>query len=118
PRHVPTSSRLLSAYVADCLESAGHLSTTSPRKESVVENTVASRQVLELLALGTAFYSGMQDLIPTLRVAEITEQARKAILDNHRRVRAVVDWCDTVLATGDTSMDEQLTRILGGEEPQ
>lgn len=30
PRHVPTSSSLLSAYVADCPESAGHLSLEAP----------------------------------------------------------------------------------------
>lgn len=29
PRHVPTSSRLLSAYVADCPETAGHLTAPS-----------------------------------------------------------------------------------------
>ncbi|MGJ6969706.1 hypothetical protein ACSDR0_48310, partial [Streptosporangium sp. G11] len=29
PRHVPTSSRLLSAYVADCPESAGHLTASA-----------------------------------------------------------------------------------------
>jgi hypothetical protein len=89
----------------------------APPRETLIEDTVASRQVLELLGMGTAFYTGLQDLIPKLRVAEISDRARKAILENHRRVRAVLDWCDTVIATGDTTMDEQLARFLEGEEP-
>lgn len=88
-----------------------------PRRDSLVEDTVASRQVLEILGLGTSFYTGMQDLIPHLRVAEFTERAKQTILENHRRVRAIADWCDTVIATGDTTMDEQLVRILEGDDP-
>lgn len=85
-----------------------------PRREPLADDTVVSRQVLELLGLGVAFCVGMQELVPSLRVSELNDRARKAIEDNHRRVRAVVDWCDTVIATGDSSMDEQLARLLEG----
>ncbi|WP_055483172.1 DUF6192 family protein [Sphaerimonospora mesophila] len=98
-------------------ERAHEQSRQGASRSPLVEDTIASRQVLELLGLGTAFYTGMQDLIPKLRVGEISDRARKAIVENHRRVRAIVDWCDTVIATGDTTMDEQLAQILGGEEP-
>jgi hypothetical protein len=50
-------------------------------------------------------------------VTEFTTRAKDSIQENHRRVRAVLDWCDTVIATGDTSMDEQLTRLLEGDDP-
>ncbi|MCO5994087.1 DUF6192 family protein [Actinoallomurus sp. WRP9H-5] len=75
--------------------------------------------MLQLLGLGVAFYVGVQDLVPELRVAELTHRARRAIEDNHRRVRAAVDWCDTVIATGDTTMEEQLARLLseGDDSP-
>ncbi|MEU7457567.1 DUF6192 family protein [Streptosporangium roseum] len=86
-------------------------------RPSLVEDTIASRQVLELLGLGTVFAVSMQDLIPKLRVSDFSANAKQAIKDNHRRVRAVLDWCDTVIDTGDTTMDEQLARLSQGEEP-
>jgi len=98
-------------------ESTAGQGSAGSRRKSLVEDTIGSRQVLEILGLGTAYYTRMQDIIPHLRVAEFTEDAKRTISENHRRVRAIIDWCDTVIATGDTTMDEQLARLLEGDDP-
>ncbi|MBW1597250.1 DUF6192 family protein [Streptomyces sp. JJ38] len=89
------------------------------QREPAVDYTRASREVLELLGMGTSFLVELQHAIPDLHVAEFTEREVRAILDNHRRIRAALDWCDTVVTTGDKTMDEELARILdeGDELP-
>jgi hypothetical protein len=83
------------------------------RREPAVDYTRASSEVLELIGIGTSFLVEMQRLIPSLHVAEFTDREVRAILDNHRRIRAALDWCDSVVTTGDKTMDEELARILG-----
>ncbi|MEV4504709.1 DUF6192 family protein [Streptomyces klenkii] len=87
------------------------------RREPAVDYTRASTEVLEIIGMGTSFLVEMQRLIPELHVAEFTDREVRAILDNHRRIRAALDWCDTVVTTGEKTMDEELARILGeGDE--
>ncbi|MDH6711374.1 hypothetical protein P3T27_008132 [Kitasatospora sp. MAA19] len=83
------------------------------RREPAVDYTRASAEVLELIGMGTTFLVEMQRLIPNLHIAEFTDREVRAILDNHRRIRAALDWCDTVVTTGEKSMDDELARILG-----
>lgn len=87
---------------------------TTPRglREPAVDYQRASREALELIGTGTAFLVDLQDMVPRLHVTEFTEREIRAILDNHRRIRAALDWCDSALASGDTTMDEELARIL------
>ncbi|MFE3584628.1 DUF6192 family protein [Streptomyces vinaceus] len=89
------------------------------RREPAVDYQRASSEVLELIGSGTAFLVDLQRMIPGLHVAEFTEREVRAVLDNHRRIRAALDWCDSALSTGDKSMDEELARILseGDEQP-
>ncbi|MFB7293405.1 DUF6192 family protein [Actinacidiphila glaucinigra] len=82
------------------------------RREPVVDYQRASSEVLELIGAGTTFLVDLQRMIPGLHLAEFTEREVRAVLDNHRRIRAALDWCDSALATGDKSMDEELARIL------
>ncbi|CAM5666784.1 hypothetical protein KAURM247S_03983 [Kitasatospora aureofaciens] len=82
------------------------------RREPAVDYARASSEVLELIGVGTSFLVEMQRLIPGLHVAEFTDREVRAILDNHRRIRAALDWCDTVVTTGEKTMDEELARIL------
>ncbi|WP_236241787.1 DUF6192 family protein [Streptomyces sp. CC228A] len=82
------------------------------RREPAVDYTRASSEVLELIGVGTSFLVEMQRLIPGLHVAEFTDREVRAVLDNHRRIRAALDWCDSVVTTGDKTMDEELARIL------
>ncbi|MGT2533134.1 DUF6192 family protein [Streptomyces nojiriensis] len=78
----------------------------------------ASREALELIGSGTAFLVDLQDMVPRLHVKEFTDREIRAILDNHRRIRAALDWCDTALASGDTTMDEELAAILAEGDEQ
>lgn len=82
------------------------------RREPAVDYQRASREVLELIGSGTTFLVDLQRMIPGLHVSEFTEREVRAVLDNHRRIRAALDWCDSALSTGDKSMDEELARIL------
>ncbi|WP_328381791.1 DUF6192 family protein [Streptomyces sp. NBC_00400] len=98
-------------------EEAAETARQLRRREPAVEYTRASSEVLELIGVGTSFLVEMQRLIPGLHVAEFTDREVRAILDNHRRIRAALDWCDTVVTTGEKTMDEELARILGeGDE--
>lgn len=81
-------------------------------REPAVDYQRASREALELIGTGTAFLVDLQEMVPRLHVAEFTDREVRAILDNHRRIRAALDWCDSALATGDKTMDEELARIL------
>ncbi|MEU5163857.1 DUF6192 family protein [Streptomyces sp. NPDC020875] len=89
------------------------------RRESAVDYQRASSEVLELIGSGTTFLVDLQRMIPGLHVAEFTEREVRAILDNHRRIRAALDWCDSALSTGDKTMDDELARILseGDDQP-
>ncbi|MFE5717907.1 DUF6192 family protein [Streptomyces erythrochromogenes] len=89
------------------------------RREPAVDYQRASSEALELIGSGTAFLVDLQRMIPSLHVAEFTEREVRAVLDNHRRIRAALDWCDSALSTGDKSMDEELARILseGDDQP-
>ncbi|KPI31940.1 hypothetical protein OV450_7015 [Actinobacteria bacterium OV450] len=88
-------------------------------REPAVDYQRASREALELIGSGTAFLVDLQEMVPRLHVTEFTDREIRAILDNHRRIRAALDWCDSALASGDTTMDDELARILaeGDDQP-
>ncbi|WP_410468312.1 DUF6192 family protein [Amycolatopsis thermoflava] len=41
--------------------------------------------------------------------------ACQTLLESIERVRAAASWAETEINTGDTSMDEALAKMLGGE---
>ncbi|GAB3365736.1 DUF6192 family protein [Amycolatopsis echigonensis] len=86
-----------------------------PRRTSQVHYSEAPREVLELLGACTTFYTQMQRMIPTLHVAEYDKNTKHTLLESIERVRAAAGWAETVINTGDTSMDEALAKMLGGE---
>lgn len=86
-----------------------------PRHTAQVHYSEAPREVLELLGACTTFYTQMQRMIPTLHVAEYDVNTKHTLLESIERVRAAAGWAETVINTGDTSMDEALTKLLGGE---
>lgn len=85
------------------------------RRESRVHYSEAPREVLELLGVCTTFYTQMQRMIPSLHVAEYDDNTKHTLLASIERVRAAAGWADTVITTGDTTMDEGLVRLLDGE---
>lgn len=86
-----------------------------PRRAAQVRYSEAPREVLELLGACTTFYTQMQRMIPALHVAEYDENTKTTLLESIERVRAAAGWAETVINTGDTSMDEALAKLLGGE---
>ncbi|HVK19963.1 MAG TPA: DUF6192 family protein [Actinokineospora sp.] len=87
------------------------------RGDAPVDYTRASREALELIGIGTTYLVDMQRLIPTLHVAEFTDREIRAVLDNHHRIRAALDWCDSMITNGDASSpEEELARIIEGGE--
>lgn len=87
----------------------------SPRRAAQVRYSEAPREVLELLGACTTFYTQMQRMIPSLHVVEYDENTKQTLLESIERVRAAAGWAETVINTGDTSVDEALAKLLGGE---
>ncbi|WP_406452607.1 DUF6192 family protein [Streptomyces sp. NBC_00876] len=48
----------------------------------------------------------------------LTTEEEEAVLDSIKKVRAVCDWCEHVVTTGQADMDDELARLLGGEGDQ
>lgn len=71
-------------------------------------------ETLEVLQICTSFYAQMQRIIPNLHVPQFNQGQRQAMLASLERVRAASEWAETVIKTGDTSMDEALAKLLGG----
>lgn len=84
-------------------------------KQTKVHYSEAPHEVLELLGVCTAFYSQTQRLIPHLHVAEYDENTKHTLVESLGRVRAAADWAETVINTGDASMDERLAQLLQEE---
>lgn len=84
------------------------------RRQPSVDYSEAPREVLEVLGFCTAFYTQMQRIIPALHVAEFDDSQRHSMLASLEKVRASAEWAETVINTGDTTMDEALARLLGG----
>jgi hypothetical protein len=82
------------------------------QREPAVDYTRTSREVLELIGIGTTYLVELQRLIPGMHVAEFTDREVRAILDNHRRIRVALDWCDTIITTGENSTEVGLAQIL------
>lgn len=85
----------------------------SPRTNRAhVHYSEAPREVLELLGVCTAFYTQMQRLLPGLHVVEYDENTKQTLVASIDRVRGAANWAETVINTGDASMDEGLARLL------
>lgn len=90
-----------------------HSQHREPREPSVQYSEVP-REVLEVLGVCTAFYTQMQRMIPAMHVAEFDDGQRHSMLASLEKVRASAEWAETVINTGDTTIDEALARLLGG----
>lgn len=87
----------------------------APRREAQLRYSEAPREVLALLGACTAFYTQMQRMIPDLHVTDYDADTKNTLLASIERVRAAAGWAETVINTGDTSMDDALAKLLGGE---
>lgn len=114
-KHAPSARILRTA------EPRQHEGDTAPNRRANEQRgasggySSSSYEVLSLIEACTGFYTRMQNLIPTLHVRSYDDDAKNAVLDSLKRVRACADWAESVISTGDTSMDEALHNLLGGE---
>ncbi|MGI5162699.1 DUF6192 family protein [Microbispora sp. CA-102843] len=92
-------------------------------QDAARERTPAIRHVehsihfLDLMSAGHAFVAGIKRLMPQIQADPLTEQEREVTHHVLDQVQAAIDFCRSVINTGDVSMDEQLAKLLNEEEP-
>lgn len=96
--------------------------TAAPADQSHAENTseaapsVSYRgtpsSVLKILGQCTSFCVSMQNAVVLAQEEMLDVEEEAAVLDSLKKVRAVCDWCEHVVTTGQSDMDEALVRLL------
>ncbi|QEU93372.1 DUF6192 family protein [Streptomyces kanamyceticus] len=70
--------------------------------------------VLKILGQCTSFCVSMQSAVVLVQEEMLSTEEEIAVLDSIKRVRAICDWCEHVVTTGQGDMDEELVRLLDG----
>jgi hypothetical protein len=73
-------------------------------------------EILELVSVFTNFSVQMQRLVPKLARLPYGPDDKASIMDRATQARACVDWCVTVVETGNADVDEELARMISGEQ--
>lgn len=68
--------------------------------------------VLKILGQCTSFCVSMQNAVVLAQEEMLDTDEEAAVLDSLKKVRAVCDWCEHVVTTGQGDMDEALVRLL------
>ncbi|MEU2956869.1 DUF6192 family protein [Streptomyces xanthochromogenes] len=71
--------------------------------------------VLRILGQCTGFCVGMQNTVVAVQEEHLTTEHLEAVLDSLKKVRAVCDWCEHAVTTGESGMEDALARLLGDE---
>lgn len=71
--------------------------------------------VLRILGQCTSFCVGMQNTVVAVQEEHLTTEHLEAVLDSLMKVRAVCDWCEHAVTTGESDMEDALARLLGDE---
>ncbi|MEV8586692.1 DUF6192 family protein [Streptomyces sp. NPDC051180] len=82
------------------------------RKRPQIQRINEQAEVLSVLRLCSDFTHGIGRALPTLHVAELSEDASESIREGLQRVTAAVSWTEHALDTGSTDMDAALERLL------
>ncbi|WP_416485268.1 DUF6192 family protein [Streptomyces sp. CL12] len=72
-------------------------------------------EILRLLGNFAAFFVSLQNTIPQIHAQDYTDETKEAVLDNIRKARSFLDWCESAITTGKTDMDKALARLLEDE---
>ncbi|MFV2117108.1 DUF6192 family protein [Streptomyces sp. Act-28] len=78
-----------------------------------IEHTI---EHLDLIGSCHSFVATPGRLVPQLRGQEFTEDEHETVRRQIGRVRAAADWLGGTLDNGESTLDEQLVRLLKGEE--
>lgn len=81
----------------------------------VIRKIERSMQIIELLGACSAFVSAISRTMSSLQDEPVSDDERHAVHDHLSRVRAAADWCEMAIDTGDTTLDEQLAKLLNGD---
>ncbi|WP_425834066.1 DUF6192 family protein [Streptomyces fractus] len=89
------------------------------RREDPVGQTVRkierTEEFLDLVSACHKFVSTCEKKVPQLRDRHLSDHEQAVLAQNIARVRATLDWIETAAATGEVTMDDELTRLLRGE---
>lgn len=87
-----------------------------PREEPpVIRSIDRALEFLDMVGACHKFVASTGRLVPLLWGRELPQDSREVILTNPSRVRAVCDWAEHAVSTGETDMDEELARLLRDE---
>ena len=73
---------------------------------------------LDLIGACHKFVATTGRLLPQMRGRRLSEDEREVINKSVDRVRATCEWIVTAVDSGHLDMDEELTKLLRGEQPR
>ncbi|AZM57371.1 hypothetical protein DMA15_00100 [Streptomyces sp. WAC 01529] len=72
-------------------------------------------EFMDLVGACHLFVAGAGRLVPAMRGHHFSEQERGVVEKNLQKVRAMCDWIETAVATGNVDADDALAQLLRGE---
>jgi hypothetical protein len=85
---------------------------STPQAPSSVSYRDTPSSVLKILGQCTSFCVSMQNAVVLVQEEMLDTEEETAIFDSLKKVRAVCDWCEHVVTTGQSDMDEALVHLL------
>ncbi|MER5424408.1 DUF6192 family protein [Streptosporangium roseum] len=82
-----------------------------------IKHVEHSIHFLDLMSAGHAFVTGIKRLMPQIQADPLARGEREVIGHVLDQAQAAIDFCRSVIDTGDLTMDEQLAKLLNEEEP-
>ncbi|MFD8562966.1 DUF6192 family protein [Streptosporangium canum] len=82
-----------------------------------IKHVEHSLHFLDLMSAGHAFVTGIKRLMPQIQADPLARGEREVIGHVLDQAQAAIDFCRSVIDTGDLTMDEQLAKLLNEEEP-
>jgi hypothetical protein len=120
-RRPEVASRAMTDHVARHAVNRAQVDHSRQAGEIVRQRTPQLRQVehtagfLDLVGACTAFVATVGRAVPAMRGSRFTDDEQATVHRGAARVRAAVDWLESAVDTGNTSLDEGLAKLLRGE---
>lgn len=88
---------------------------TARERTPAIKHVEHSIYFLDLIGAGHAFVAGIKRLMPRIQANPLTKPERDVTHHVLDQAQAAIDFCRSVIKTGDLSMDEQLAKLLNEE---
>ncbi|MCM2416554.1 DUF6192 family protein [Streptomyces sp. RKAG293] len=92
-----------------------HFQDTNPVAPAIIRSIERSVEFLDLVTACHAFVAAAGRVVPGMRDRQLDDDERTIVHENVARVRATLDWIETVVDTGKVDVDGKLARLLQGE---